>query len=130
MCQKQSWSIFNVLKLLFKVQRLKRCILLIAQVQTCYIHLRLRKFRFLSLVVFVFNSFEFYLLQNLCLCFLLVKCTRLRLITTVTLRSVTQLAFGNFLCHILPKLFPRHNIQPTSSLPEMNSYYGPPRATH
>ena len=40
-----------------------------------------------------------------------------------------QLAYGHFLCHILPTLFPRHRLQPVSSLPEIYSYYKPPRAT-
>jgi len=40
-----------------------------------------------------------------------------------------QLAYGHFICHILPALFPRHRLQPVASLPEMYSYYRPPRAT-
>src|SRR5205085_2380563 len=40
-----------------------------------------------------------------------------------------QLAYGHFICHILPALFPRHCLQPVESLPEIYSYYRPPRAT-
>src|SRR6266508_6013079 len=40
-----------------------------------------------------------------------------------------QLATEHFLCHSLPTLFPRHCLQPVTSLPEIYSYYRPPRAT-
>ena len=33
---------------------------------------------------------SFYLVKSICLCFLLLKCTRLRLNTKLTLRSVTE----------------------------------------
>jgi len=45
------------------------------------------------------------------------------------IRVRRQLTFGHFLCHILPALFPRHRLQPLESLPEIYSYYRPPRAT-
>ena len=45
------------------------------------------------------------------------------------IRMRRQLAYGHFLCHILPTLFPRHCLQPILSLPEIYSYYRPPRAT-
>ena len=40
-----------------------------------------------------------------------------------------RLVYGQFLCHILLKLFPHHRHQPVLSLPEMYSYDRPPRAT-
>src|SRR6266508_3133091 len=40
-----------------------------------------------------------------------------------------QLATEHFLCHSLPTLFPRHRLQPVTSLPDIYSYYRPPRAT-
>jgi len=46
------------------------------------------------------------------------------------IRMRRQLAYGHFLCHILPTLFPCHRLQPVSSLPKMYSYYRPPRATN
>ena len=45
------------------------------------------------------------------------------------IRMRRQLAYGHFLCHILSMLFPRHRLQPVTSLPEIYSYYRPPRAT-
>src|SRR6266498_3106443 len=35
------------------------------------------------------------------------------------IRMRQQLAYGHFLCHILPTLFPRHRLQPVTSLPEI-----------